>query len=157
MEYSGEKTSLRMGPLKELLGDDAGDEASWVPFTEVSNHIVLEGSVDGVPASFVLDSGARGSFLASDVAGRAKLEPVPDMKREFSGLDENTFEATGVRAREVVVGGRTFGEVSFYKADMAAFGGMGITEGGALLGNDFIARQGGMTIDFKRGRLLFGR
>jgi hypothetical protein len=157
IKYSGEETLLRMGPLEELLGGEAENDAPWVPFTKVSEHILIEGTVDGVPASFVLDSGARGSFLASDVAVRAKLEPVPDMKREFRGLDENSFEATGVRAREVVAGGRAFGEVSFYKADMAAFGGMGITEGGALLGNDFIARHGGLTVDFERGRLLFGR
>jgi hypothetical protein len=156
LAYAGRSAALELG-----AGVGASEGASeaddrWIPFSLVSNHMFVEGKIEGQDVSFVLDTGARGSFLAPETADRVGLELDAATGREFRGLDDRPIVAQAGSVGRLVLGGRTFRDVAFYRADLAALPGMGLTGGGGLLGNDFLERQGRLTVDFARKRMLLG-
>jgi Flp pilus assembly protein TadD/predicted aspartyl protease len=59
----------------EVGAADAG-QVHTMPFKLVNNKILLQGSLNGVPVEWVLDTGAERTGISPDVAASARIQPV---------------------------------------------------------------------------------
>ena len=67
-----------------------------------NGHYLVTGSLDGVAADFLIDTGASGISIPEDVARRAKLRPGLPLQVETAGGPVTVYACT---LREVRIGG----------------------------------------------------
>jgi predicted aspartyl protease len=132
-------------------------EGHEIPFVLADQHIFVDGSLNGRPARFLVDSGARGSFVPPALMAAAGLEKLSGKSKTFKGLDENKFQATTTRIDALQLGDVSLGGAVFYAGDLAVFKQWGINEDTVLLGNDQLIRFGKLTLDFEGKTMRFGR
>jgi predicted aspartyl protease len=118
-----------------------------------ARHIFVEGAVNGIPVSFILDTGSRHSIIGSSVARDASMYPSGKGPGNVMGLDGNAVEVNPVTAERLRLGELTVRDVAFLSADLEVFEGMGLRGGAGLIGNDFLDDFDRVEIDFDRGVL----
>jgi hypothetical protein len=119
-----------------------------LPFTMAAKHIFVQGSLGGAPVTFLFDTGARSTVVPLRLAEKAGLAAGSLPTREFRGLDGNPFPASSVRAVGLSLGGVQFDAFDVYAADLPVLKGLGLDEGSALLGVDFVLQFARVDVDF---------
>ncbi|MGD2110112.1 MAG: aspartyl protease family protein [Phycisphaerae bacterium] len=139
---------------------EANPEGSAVelPFSIVKSHIFVNGSVNDVPVSFILDTGAPNPLLDVPAAKAAKVNPDRGRTRKARGLDGKQTELRTGAVAMLTLGGTTFQDVAFDVSALPVFamlraGGQGV----GLMGNSFFARCRRVDIDFERRVVRFVR
>ena len=94
--------------------DDPSGAAS-VPFDLVNNHIYVDGTVDGKPARFLVDTG--GSNLLTPAAAR-KFGLASEGRMTANGAGENPTDLAFARGKQVRVGDATLANPVFYVIDL---------------------------------------
>jgi len=139
---------LMMGGRHTLAGTDS--PTASVRFHYVADHLFLDGEVNEVPVSFLLDTGARSSILSASKAEEAGLRETDGAGRgKLRGLDGNEVETVSVVADRLGLGGWLRSEVPFFSADLSVFESIGLRRGGGLIGNDFLDDYVLVEIDFE--------
>jgi len=137
---------------------DRSTEVVEVPFTWVAKHLLIDAAFGDVPASLILDTGARGSLIPATFAKRAGLPPAPGAPREFRGLDGRALASDPVLVENLGLAGTPVGAVVFHATDLTVVESMGLEENTGLLGNDFLFRYRVLEVDFQaRAVRLVGR
>jgi hypothetical protein len=149
------------GENGELVLHAAGEGPSVdgheIPFVLADKHVFVEGTLNGAPARFLVDSGARGSFVPPALFAAAGLASQPGESKTFRGLDGNTFSATVTRVQALALGGVDLGAADFFAGDLAVLKNWGIDEDTALFGNDLLTGLGRVSLDFHDNTMRFGR
>lgn len=127
-------------------------------WTLVAKHIVIAARLDGVDASLVLDTGARGSLLPTALAASARLGPAEGATaRTFRGLDGRPLPARPVQVRQLELGGAPAGPAVFFAGDLPALAALGLDAGAGLLGGDVLAAWRRLELDFGARELRLAR
>jgi hypothetical protein len=141
---------MMMGSRHTLAPTDA--PSAEVPFSLVAKHIFLDGDVNEVPVSFLLDTGARNSIISASIADRARLGDAPrGGKGEVRGLDGNPVATWAVNVERLRLGDWLRSDVPFLAAGLSVFESIGLRQGGGIIGNDFLDDYTMIEIDFARG------
>jgi clan AA aspartic protease (TIGR02281 family) len=121
--------------------------ASEVPFIRSpSGSVIVLGVVNGTVVRFLLDSGADLVTIPSSIAARLVNEADFVGYATFVMADGSRRKEPVVRLRSLTVGGTTLANVE-----------CAISEGrDALLGQSFLQRVGGFSIDYHRSVLELG-
>jgi hypothetical protein len=99
---------------------------------------------DHGPFTFVVDSGAEGTALASSVSGQLRL-PIGGVSEKFSGLSGSAKLAPR-EVKQWSMGGLALDRQVIYSGSLAGLGGNDQPSG--LLGSDVLSRFGVIRLDF---------
>jgi predicted aspartyl protease len=127
-----------------------------VPFTMAAKHIFVDGSVEGVPARLLFDTGARRTLVPRDVADRAGLVMDRGEVWNVRGLDGNSLQLPSALAGSVNIGPASAGAARIYVGDLPALGAMGLQDASGLLGMDVLGRFEWIEVDFEARVVRFG-
>jgi hypothetical protein len=143
----GENGHLRLGPRSHL----GSAETIGLPFARIGNHLFVEGTIDGAPITFILDTGARRAHVHPEAADAARLALRPDdVAAGTRGLDGNNVETRLATVERLRLGDAAFDHVPFVVADLPVFRTIGLGGRAGLLGNSFLDRFAEVEIDFER-------
>jgi aspartyl protease family protein len=135
------KPSIASNARRAISSDDAGD---YVVDAGAGGHFVIEAVVNGVPLSFLVDTGASDVVLTLDDAAALGFEPHSlDFNRRYHTAN-GVVRAAPVSLRELRIG-----QFSLYDLEAA------VNEapiGISLLGMSFLERLAGYQVD--DGRLI---
>jgi len=141
--------------------DGPGDGATVeIPFTIAAKHLMARATLDGTPATLVIDSGARVSLVSAGLARRAHLATAGGEGRELRGLDGRPLPSLPVVVERLQLGGgAVLDHVVFQSAELPVIASLGLDPDSGLLGNDLLFRFGAVEVDFASGilRLTPGR
>jgi hypothetical protein len=133
-----------------------GENFLELPFSMAANHIFIDGTINGEPATFLLDTGARGSIVSQSLADKARLLRVEGESMRLQGLDGQPFDAWSATAEKITLEGHGFESVKFLVADLAALKSMGIEQAsGGVIGNDFLQQFERFEVDFEQRTIRF--
>jgi hypothetical protein len=138
-------------------GEGPAYDGHEIPFVLADKHVFVDGSLNGSPARFLVDSGARGSFVPPALFEAAGLDHQPGESKKFRGLDGNTFAATVTRVHKLALGSVDLGGADFFSGDLAVLRNWGIDGDTAIFGNDLLIGLGRVTLDFSGSTMRFGR
>ena len=128
---------------------DAAGGVARVPFELVNNHIYAQGSIDGRPARFLVDTGGV-NLLTPASAKKFGLEG--EGRLAGRGVGEETVDLALAHAKEVRLGGAVLSKPVFYVIDL---GKLPVVEGydsDGLVGYEMF-RRFGVTIDYAKREL----
>ena len=155
LSYRGETMGHAAPEIEWLdVSKKHASDAIEVPFSIVSNHLFIEGSIASQPVDFVFDTGARVSIMSDELAVDAGLPLVGNSARELRGLDGNAVEVELRLADEVVLGNQEFRGLPFHAGQIDVLEGWGLGRSGAIIGNDFLQRFRCVEVDFGRSVIL---
>ncbi|MBS0456857.1 MAG: aspartyl protease family protein [Proteobacteria bacterium] len=121
-----------------------------IPFDLVNNHIYVDGSVDGKPAHFLVDTG--GTNLLTPAAA-AKFGLRGEGKLAGRGVGDKAVDLSLAHARQVRVGDAVLDQPVFYVIDLGQLPQVeGVTADG-LVGYEMF-RRFGVEIDYAKHRLV---
>lgn len=106
---------------------------------DASGHYLVDGSVDGRPVRFVVDTGATRVALSAETARRIGLSVDRSAFTALTRTANGTVSAAPVRLGEVRVGGVRIADVD---ALVMPEGALGVD----LLGMSFLSRLGGIRV-----------
>jgi len=151
LTLGGRSPSLR-------LGAPPADSTTAVerPFAIVGGHVLVEATVGGHPAHFILDTGAPTTFLDPAAARAAGVRSDSTDVRQAHGLDEGAIAMVSGILPDMALGGLSLHDVSCRISALPAFDSLrGEGQHVGLLGNDFLARFRSVEIDFARHTVRF--
>jgi hypothetical protein len=128
---------------------ESDDNVIEIPFSMAARHIFVDGNIGGTSVALLFDTGARGTIVTREIAAQAGLDLLAGSGREFRGMDGNPIPSELSRPAKLYLNGHPFTAVSFFVADLAVLEGMGLSEDGGILGNDFLLRFELIEVDFK--------
>jgi len=150
-EYPRSGPGMMMMQGRHTIAETDAPSAE-VPFYLVAKHIFLDGEVNEVPVSLLLDTGARSSIISASIADKARLGEAPSgEKGELRGLDGTPVQSKSVIADRLRLGDWLRSDVPLLAADLSVFESIGLRQGGGIIGNDFLDDYRLIEIDFTRG------
>lgn len=129
------------------IDDSSG--VTKVPFDLVNNHIYVNGSIDGKPARFLVDTGGVNLLTPTAAAG---FGLVPEGKLAARGVGEQEVDFALAHATEVRVGDAVLTGPVFYVIDLGELPAIEGVVADGLVGYEMF-RRFGVTIDYA-GRTL---
>ena len=132
-----------MAPTAHIA--DAGG-TTRIPFDLVNNHIYVNGSLDGKPARFLVDTG--GVNLLTPAAAQ-KFGVAGEGKLAARGVGDQAVDLSLAHAKEVRVGGAVLDKPVFYVIDLGDLPSVEGVESDGLVGYEMF-RRFGVTIDYAR-------
>lgn len=129
---------------------DASDGATRVPFDLVNNHIYANGSIDGKPARFLVDTG--GMNLLTPAAAR-KFGLEGEGKLAGRGVGDELVDVAFTHAKEVRLGGAVLDQPVFVIMDLGRLADVEGHESDGLVGYEMF-RRFGVTIDYAARELV---
>lgn len=151
-------TSVRLTYTAEgelTFGGAPSTAGKSIPFTSADRHLFLAGGVGETVLTFVLDSGAKVSLLSPSLRDRLGLAQDPQRSVEVRGLSASPIRAPRAEVAALRLGGEQFPSVAFHVAPLPVLDRWGLTDRGAILGNDFLERFSAIEVDFDRGEVRF--
>ena len=128
----------------------AADGATRVPFDLVNNHIYANGSIDGKPARFLVDTG--GMNLLTPAAAR-KFGLEGEGKLAGRGVGDELVDVAFTHAKEVRLGGAVLDQPVFVIMDLGRLAAVEGHESDGLVGYEMF-RRFGVTIDYAAKQLV---
>jgi predicted aspartyl protease len=141
-------SDLRMPPTKPFVTFPAGLSSVELPARFVLPHVIVRIMVGNRGLDFILDSGAGGIFIDSDVARELGLKPFA----EHSAVTAGRYDTANAIVPEMRVGSLTMQNVAVQIGPLGWEEGFGGVKSVGLLGYDFI-RSIGLTIDYEHKRV----
>ena len=129
---------------------DAAGGITRVPFELVNNHIYANGSIDGKPARFLVDTGGV-NLLTPTSAKKFGLEG--EGKLAGRGVGEETVDLALAHAKEVRLGGAVLSRPVFYVIDLGKLPAVEGYDSDGLVGYEMF-RRFGVTIDYAKHELV---
>ncbi|NCT68802.1 MAG: PDZ domain-containing protein [Rhodanobacteraceae bacterium] len=123
---------------------DAAGGVTKIPFELVNNHIYVDGTIDGKPARFLVDTG--GVNLLTPTAAK-KFGLAAEGKLAARGVGEQEVDLALAHAKEVRVGGAVLAKPVFYVIDLGELPAVEGVEADGLVGYEMF-RRFGVTIDY---------
>lgn len=146
--YSGDDSS-RLTIAQADEWNVAGGAVEF-PFRAVGGHMFVQGAVNGVPVSFLFDTGARNNIITSGVAKAAALVPDQDDRYDFTGLDGNTIKGAPAPVDTLNLGASSFPLQTVMVADLPVLSTFDSNLPVGLIGNDFLESFDRIEVDFSR-------
>jgi len=115
-----------------------------VPFQLVNNHIYADGTIDGKPAHFLVDTGGA-NIVTPAAADRLGLKG--EGKLAAGGVGDEQVDLALAHAREVRLGGAVLERPVFYVIDMGALGPVEGVVSDGLVGFEMF-RRFRVTVDY---------
>lgn len=130
VEVDGRRRSLAVGSAP-MTPKDPSTPSRVVLAPDTRGHYIAQGSVNGAPARFLVDTGATAVTIPTELARRAGLDPA-------LGQPVSMSTANGrVSGRRMRVDRVTLGEMTLHQVDVIVHDGLGEH---ALLGMTFLSR-----------------
>lgn len=133
------------------------DPALEAPFSLAYGHVFAAGSINDQPATILLDTGARLSFIAPALMKTAQLTSDPTQTHTVSGLDGARYTVEAVPDVRLRLGTSASVSASFYTGPVPVLAGIGLEDDGVLLGNDWLGTFKQLEFDFSARRLRLSR
>jgi hypothetical protein len=121
-----------------------------VPFELFSNHIYVDGSLDGKPARFLVDTG--GANLLTPAAAK-KFGLAGEGKLAGRGVGDELVDVSFAHAKEVRVGGAVLAKPVFAVMDLGKLSAVEGVPSDGLVGYEMF-RRFGVTIDYAKRELV---
>lgn len=141
----GETTRLLLGTEARLNGSGV----IRLPFSQIGELIFVRGQINGVGGYFVLDTGARESFLSQQFADTAGVKTTPDSTKKVWGLDNRPIVVRPGTAESVALGNAKFPAVRFQIGNIPVLAQYGADQLVGLLGNSFLRQFTEVEIDYR--------
>jgi hypothetical protein len=135
-----------MAPTAHIV--DAGG-TTRIPFDLVNNHIYANGSIDGKPARFLVDTG--GVNLLTPASAK-KFGLAGEGKLAARGVGDQAVDLALAHAKEVRLGGAVLDRPVFYVIDLGDLPKVEGLDCDGLVGYEMF-RRFGVTIDYERREL----
>jgi PDZ domain-containing protein/aspartyl protease len=135
-----------MAPTAHIV--DAGG-TTHIPFDLVNNHIYANGTIDGKPARFLVDTG--GVNLLTPAAAK-KFGVAGEGKLAARGVGDQAVDLSFAHAKEVRVGGAVLADPVFYIIDLGDLPKVEGVDCDGLVGYEMF-RRFGVTIDYEKHEL----
>jgi hypothetical protein len=129
---------------------DASDGVARIPFELVNNHIYAQGSIDGKPARFLVDTGGM-NLLTPAAANKFGL--VGEGKLAGRGVGDEVVDVSFAHAGEVRVGAAALAKPVFAIMDLGKLPAVEGFESDGLVGYEMF-RRFGVTIDYAKHELV---
>ncbi|HEY6942539.1 aspartyl protease family protein [Dokdonella sp.] len=129
---------------------DAPGGTARVPIQLVNNHIYAQGSIDGKPARFLVDTGGV-NLLTPDSARKFGL--AGEGKLAGRGVGDETVDLAFAHAKEVRLGGAVLSRPVFYVMDLGKLPAVEGYDCDGLVGYEMF-RRFGVTIDYAKHELV---
>lgn len=136
--------------MVETARIDSADGITRIPFQLVNNHIYADGSINGKPARFLVDTG--GSNLLTPAAAK-KFGITGEGKLAGRGVGDEVVDVAFAHATEVSLGAASLKNPVFVVMDL---GDLAAAEGfdcDGLVGYEMF-RRFGITIDYENSQLV---
>ena len=124
------------------IEDNSG--VTRVPFQLVSNHIYVDGTIDGKPAHLMVDTG--GANLVTPAAAE-RLGLRGEGKLAASGVGDEQVDVSFAHGQEVRVGGAVLAHPVFYVIDLGSLGAVEGVVADGLVGFEMF-RRFCVTVDY---------
>jgi len=121
-----------------------------IPFDLVNNHIYANGTIDGKPARFLVDTG--GVNLLTPAAAK-KFGVAGEGKLAARGVGDQAVDLSFAHAKEVRVGDAVLAEPVFYIIDLGDLPKVEGVDCDGLVGYEMF-RRFGVTIDYEKRALV---
>jgi hypothetical protein len=129
---------------------DNAEGITRVPFDLVSNHIYVDGSLDGKPARFLVDTG--GANLLTPAAAK-KFGLAGEGKLAGRGVGDDVVDVSLAHAKEVRVGAAVLAQPVFAVMDLGKLSAVEGVPSDGLVGYEMF-RRFGVTIDYEKRELI---
>lgn len=136
-----------MAPTAHIV-DASG--TTRIPFDLVNNHIYANGTIDGKPARFLVDTG--GVNLLTPAAAK-KFGVAGEGKLAARGAGDQAVDLSLAHAKEVRLGGAALADPVFYIIDLADLPKVEGVDCDGLVGYEMF-RRFGVTIDYEKRELV---
>ncbi|HET7924581.1 MAG TPA: aspartyl protease family protein [Rhodanobacteraceae bacterium] len=136
-----------MAPTAHILD---GSGSTRIPFDLVNNHIYANGTIDGRPARFLVDTG--GVNLLTPAAAK-KFGVAGEGKLAARGVGDQAVDLSLAHAKEVRLGGAALAEPVFYIVDLGDLPKVEGVDCDGLVGYEMF-RRFGVTIDYEKHALV---
>jgi hypothetical protein len=136
-----------MAPTARIVD---GSGSTRIPFDLVNNHIYANGSIDGKPARFLVDTG--GVNLLTPAAAK-KFGVAGEGKLAARGVGDQAVDLSLAHAKEVRLGGAALADPVFYIIDLGDLPKVEGVDSDGLVGYEMF-RRFGVTIDYEKRELV---
>jgi hypothetical protein len=136
-----------MAPTAHIVD---GSGTTRIPFDLVNNHIYANGTIDGKPARFLVDTG--GVNLLTPASAK-KFGVAGEGKLAARGVGDQSVDLSFAHAKEVRVGGAALADPVFYIIDLGDLPKVEGVDCDGLVGYEMF-RRFGVTIDYEKSELV---
>ena len=136
-----------MAPTAHIVD---GSGSTRIPFDLVNNHIYANGTIDGKPARFLVDTG--GVNLLTPAAAK-KFGIAGEGKLAARGVGDQAVDLAFAHAKEVRIGGAALADPVFYIIDLGDLPKVEGVDSDGLVGYEMF-RRFGVTIDYEKHELV---
>jgi hypothetical protein len=143
-------TDFAMPKMAPTAHIDAAGGITRIPFELVNNHIYANGTLDGKPARFLVDTG--GANLLTPAAAK-KFGITGEGKLAGRGVGDELVDVAFAHAKEVRLGGATLAQPVFVIMDLGKLPVVEGVESDGLVGYEMF-RRFGVTIDYAKHELV---
>ena len=123
-----------------------------------SNHLGLKGQINGIPADFLLDTGASATVLDHSQIKQFKIKNVEDVNDEVAGLGSTTMKRYEVQKVKILLNDFEVKDLNINLVDLshvnAAFKKEKIKPIHGIIGADILEKYAAI-IDYPKKRLYF--
>lgn len=147
LEFAADGKSATLALAPDGL---AGTPTVELPYSVVSSHLMVAGSLEGARARWVLDSGSPGTVI--DSLGAPAMAASRGGNKPIGGIDGQQTSSRERTARTLQLDGVTFSNVPCRVAPLPVFG--ALRESGhalGVLGASELARARAIDVDYTRG------
>ena len=129
-----------------------------VPFQSAGSFLILEGSIDKKPISFIVDTGARYTIIPPQTLDKLS---VPYSKtgdyKELRGMDNVPVKSDIIKLDGVglTIGGVTLPQETLVMSDPEALRALGFEKDLMILGMDIIGKYNYLGVDFNSNKFIF--
>jgi hypothetical protein len=121
-----------------------------MPMKSVADVVVVEGTLNGAKADFLLDTGSPESYLPLKTVRLAGTAAIPNSTREITTLDGDKATVRGARVGSFTLGGESFSGLPFHIGELPLFGRLPESMTPVLLGNAFFGTLQFVEINFEQ-------
>jgi len=136
-----------MAPTAHIVD---GSGTTRIPFDLINNHIYANGTIDGKPARFLVDTG--GVNLLTPAAAK-KFGVAGAGKLAARGVGDQAVDLAFAHAKEVRLGGAALADPVFYIIDLGDLPKVEGVDCDGLVGYEMF-RRFGVTIDYEKRELV---
>jgi hypothetical protein len=129
---------------------DAPDGVARIPFDLYSNHIYVDGSIDGKKARFLVDTG--GANMLTPAAAK-KFDLTGEGKLAARGVGDEMVDMAMAHAKEVRIGAAVLAKPVFFVVDLGEMPKVEGVDSDGLVGYEMF-RRFGVTIDYAKHELV---
>ena len=120
-----------------------------LPMKMVGDIVVVEGTMNGRKADFLLDTGSPASYLPVKTLRATGAAAIPNSTREITTLDGENAKVRGAEVESITLGGTSFTGLPFHIGELPVFGRVPESLTPVLLGNAFFTTLQFLEINFE--------